>query len=170
MEIWKFWKRISVDKIQCCGGGYSLTNTFKLKMESRYPYYLITPVGSDVLAYSSRWGYSLINTFKLKKLVEGKKWKGEKWTRNLNCQMTSVLFAASCVHMSLAHSVSAFQPAWYGERTNEFMPSRELRFRHTRHVNTAARAMTCTSAQRDARWRDGFLQQHRRIKKGLCVR
>ena len=22
MEIWKFWKRISVDKIQCCGGGY----------------------------------------------------------------------------------------------------------------------------------------------------
>ena len=23
MEIWKFWKRISVDKIQCCGGGDS---------------------------------------------------------------------------------------------------------------------------------------------------
>jgi len=21
MEIWKFWKRISVDKIECCGGG-----------------------------------------------------------------------------------------------------------------------------------------------------
>jgi len=30
MEIWKFWKRISVDKIQCCGGGeQSPKNSFK---------------------------------------------------------------------------------------------------------------------------------------------
>ena len=91
-------------------------------------------------------------------------------TPQCHAQMTSVLFAASCVHMSLAHIVSAFQPAWYGERTHEFLPSRELCFRHARHVNPAARAMTCISAQHDARWRGGFLQQDRCIKKGLCAR
>jgi len=33
MEIWKFWKRISVDKIQCCGGGKIFIEKIKIFME-----------------------------------------------------------------------------------------------------------------------------------------